>query len=358
MSQHRKRHCSYHEVAVHLIQTTTLYSHIPTSYTLRHFLHTLLLLLLLPVSHGITKAGERIVLCHPTADKGDEVWFHSILTAGRLPEKAVLTIATTGHALIYVNGRIAMTAAIWPYRPHGILGMAARDIDITDFLTIGRNVISVWYAPCRDSWSSGQTGQTWAEQTKRGQIAASITTVTEGKETVTCDREQDWLCTIATGRITEYGEDFDALAYQKDWKEFIYGFSPAWIGTERAEACICDFHDIPDIALHACKTYEPLSIVQDKDTTRCYFPPEAEGQIRLTLRKTGKGRLISVNGMRYRCIGTDDEQFFTRFTTHRTDSLTVTSLDGKPIPEIAGAEIIVLKPTDTDKTKEEQIWKR
>ena len=48
--------------------------------------------------------------------------------------------------------------------------------------------------------------------------------------------------------------------------------------------------------------------------------------------------------MRYRCNGKMDEQFFTRFTTVKTDSIIITSRDGNKLPELANAEIIMLKP--------------
>ena len=51
--------------------------------------------------------------------------------------------------------------------------------------------------------------------------------------------------------------------------------------------------------------------------------------------------------MRYRCIGKMDEQFFTRFTTVKTDSIIITSRDGTKLPELADAEIIMLKPDES-----------
>ena len=311
----------------------------------RHFF-PLLLFLLLPIS--ITKAEGYAFLCHPTAEKGEEVLFHSVLTTGKLPDKAMMHIATTGFVLVYVNGRIAMTETVWPYRPEKRQGKASREIDIREFLSIGRNVISVWYAPCITSWSTQNNTSSNAGRETGGQISVAITTVTDGKKEVRCNTEKDWLCTIAAGKLTEKGENFDATAYQKDWKEFIFGFSPAWIGAEKAMPSAADFCDIPNTSLRACKTFETISIFQGNDTTRCYFPMEAEGQIRLTIRGAKKGQKIAVNDMQYRCLGIDDEQFITRFSTYKTDSLIITRQDNKPLPTVAGAEIIMLKPSDIE----------
>ncbi len=310
--------------------------------------HILLLLpfLLLPI--GITKAEGGGFLCHPTAGKGEEVLFHSILTSGRLPEEATLSISTTGYALVYVNGRIAMTETIWPYRPGNRRGKASREIDIREFLSVGRNVISVWYAPCIASWDRQDDTADNARGETGGQISVAITTVTDGKKEERCSTEKDWLCTIAAGKLTENGESYDATAYQKDWKDFIFGFSPAWIGAEKAIPSITDFCDIPNTSLRACKTFETISIFQGNDTTRCYFPMEAEGQIRLTIRGARKGQKIAINDMQYRCLGIDDEQFFTRFSTYHTDSLIITRQDDRPLPTVTGAEIIMLKPSDTE----------
>ena len=147
--------------------------------------------------------------------------------------------------------------------------------------------------------------------------------------------------------MTRKGEDYDAMAYQQDWKSFIYAVTPLWIGAEKSMLSHPILNDIPDIPLRARKIFEPISVYESNDTTRCYFPLGAEGQIRLTIRGARKGQEIDVNGMRYRCIGKMDEQFFTRFTTVKTDSIIITSRDGTKLLELADAEIIMLKPDES-----------
>lgn len=328
--------------------------------------HKFLIFLLLSISPGVMNAKDRYFICHPTAEKGEEVWFHSILPINKLPDSASISISTTGFVLVYVNGRNATTATLWPYRPNNSLGIASQDIDITTLLTYGRNVISIWYAPClqplsptlgsignaftthSDSISDREnntfTAQYQGSQTGDCQISVCITTVTEGKEQRFCNTERDWLCSIAAGKMTRKGEDYDAMAYQQDWKSFIYAVTPLWIGAEKSMLSHPILNDIPDIPLRARKIFEPISVYESNDTTRCYFPLGAEGQIRLTIRGARKGQEIDVNGMRYRCIGKMDEQFFTRFTTVKTDSIIITSRDGTKLPELADAEIIQLKP--------------
>ena len=314
-------------------------------------------------------AKDRYFICHPTAEKGEEVWFHSILPINKLPDSASISISTTGFVLVYVNGRNATTATLWPYRPNNSPGIASQDIDITTLLSYGRNVISIWYAPCLQplSQTSGSIGNAFAThsdsisdrennafatqyqgyQTGDCQISVCITTVTEGKEQRFCNTERDWLCSIAAGKMTRKGEDYDAMAYQQDWKSFIYAVTPLWIGAEKSMLSHPILNDIPDIPLRARKIFEPISVYESNDTTRCYFPLGAEGQIRLTIRGARKGQEIDVNGMRYRCIGKMDEQFFTRFTTVKTDSIIITSRDGTKLPELADAEIIMLKPDES-----------
>ena len=314
-------------------------------------------------------AKDRYFICHPTAEKGEEVWFHSILPINKLPDSASISISTTGFVLVYVNGRNATTATLWPYRPNNSPGIASQDIDITTLLSYGRNVISIWYAPCLQplSQTPGSIGNAFAThsditsdrgnnafttqyqgyQTGDCQISVCITTVTEGKEQRFCNTERDWLCSIAAGKMTRKGEDYDAMAYQQDWKSFIYAVTPLWIGAEKSMLSHPILNDIPDIPLRARKIFEPISVYESNDTTRCYFPLGAEGQIRLTIRGARKGQEIDVNGMRYRCIGKMDEQFFTRFTTVKTDSIIITSRDGTKLPELADAEIIMLKPDES-----------
>ena len=331
--------------------------------------HKFLIFLLLSISAGVMNAKDRYFICHPTAEKGEEVWFHSILPINKLPDSASISISTTGFVLVYVNGRNATTATLWPYRPNNSPGIASQDIDITTLLSYGRNVISIWYAPCLQplSQTSGSIGNAFAthsditsdrgsnafttqyqgSQTGDCQISVCITTVTEGKEQRFCNTERDWLCSIAAGKMTRKGEDYDAMAYQQDWKSFIYAVTPLWIGAEKSMLSHPILNDIPDIPLRARKIFEPISVYESNDTTRCYFPLGAEGQIRLTIRGARKGQEIDVNGMRYRCIGKMDEQFFTRFTTVKTDSIIITSRDGTKLPELADAEIIMLKPDES-----------
>lgn len=321
---------------------------------MKSIFHKFLFILLLTVYAGITNAKDRYFICHPTAEEGEEVWFHSILPLQQLPDSAYISISTTGFALVYVNGRNATTASLWPYRPNNMQGVASQDIDITCLLSYGRNVISIWYAPCLQPFrpSSGFIGNTLAASSQGYhiggcQISVSITTVTEGKKQCFCNTEKDWLCSIAAGKITQKGEDYDAMAYQQDWKSFIYAVTPLWIGAEKAKLSHPVLNDIPDIPLRARKIFEPISVYESEDTIRCYFPLESEGQIRLTFRGAKEGQEIDINGMRYRCIGKMDEQFFTRFTTVKTDSIIITSRDGTKLPELADAEIIELKPDES-----------
>ena len=336
---------------------------------MKSIFHKFLIFLLLSISAGVMNAKDRYFICHPTAEKGEEVWFHSILPINKLPDSASISISTTGFVLVYVNGRNATTATLWPYRPNNSPGIASQDIDITTLLSYGRNVISIWYAPCLQPLcpTSGSIGNAFTThsdsisdrennafatqyqgyQTGDCQISVCITTVTEGKEQRFCNTERDWLCSIAAGKMTRKGEDYDAMAYQQDWKSFIYAVTPLWIGAEKSMLSHPILNDIPDIPLRARKIFEPISVYESNDTTRCYFPLGAEGQIRLTIRGARKGQEIDVNGMRYRCIGKMDEQFFTRFTTVKTDSIIITSRDGTKLPELADAEIIMLKPDES-----------
>ncbi|MCI7269109.1 MAG: alpha-L-rhamnosidase N-terminal domain-containing protein, partial [Prevotella sp.] len=217
---------------------------------MKSIFHKFLIFLLLSISAGVMNAKDRYFICHPTAEKGEEVWFHSILPINKLPDSASISISTTGFVLVYVNGRNATTATLWPYRPNNSPGIASQDIDITTLLSYGRNVISIWYAPCLQplSQTSGSIGNAFAThsditsdrennafatqyqgyQTGDCQISVCITTVTEGKEQRFCNTERDWLCSIAAGKMTRKGEDYDAMAYQQDWKSFIYAVTPLW----------------------------------------------------------------------------------------------------------------------------------
>lgn len=343
----------------------------------------------------------KVFMHHPGAKEGDEVWFRSTFVVNALPDSVILHLSTSGYALAYVNGRIAFPETIWPYRPlSGTIkhdyrrqllrqykqGVATRDIDVTHLLRRGRNVIAVWYAPCINVKAMLEAEKAMQEAEKAGrdtdkadakaekanalpdsicgsssyeikplkgssmQISASLTAFKDNKKETLVREDAGWLCHIASGRMTLEGEEFDATKYLDEWKTLYCHIDPSWVAAERTWMEEMEWNTLDDIGLSAFRTTRAKINRKALSRHTYYIPSEATGLLRITLRDTSKGQRIIVNGMEYRCFGTNDEQIYTRFATLTTDCITIESGDGKPFPDIQTVEFIELRQT-TEKEK-------
>lgn len=303
----------------------------------------------------VQAASAKVFLAHPMAEAGDETWYRSSFTVEHVPDSALLQISTAGYVLVYVNGRVAFPETMWPYRPligmgEGLCGasgcsdslsvnsicqqgIATRRIDIKPLLRYGRNVLAVWYAPCRLD-----------EARQLPQIAATLTLRKGSKETVVIDEDSEWTCHTATSRRTLNGEDDDALAYDSDWKREDNRYDKTWVAPERILVKPVSWNTIEDNGLMACRTVRAKANARTDSTQLFYTPTVVTGQLKVTLRGTSKGQLLLINGMRYRCNGTTDEQFITRFATVTTDCIEIKNTSGRKFPDVQNVEILALKP--------------
>lgn len=285
-----------------------------------------------------TKA--QVFLAHPKADKGEEVWFRSGFRVEHVPDSALLDISTAGYALVYVNGRVAFPETIWPYRadsPSSLipcrLGIATRRIDIKPLLRYGRNVLAVWYAPCRLD-----------DARLLPQIAAVLTMKNGMKSDVVVDEDSEWRCRIATSKKTVYGEDDNAEAYYPDWKREDRLYDRSWMAPEKIWTENASWSRLEDNSLVACNTVRAKANVKTDSTQVFYTPTVVTGQLKVTLRGARSGQELLINGMRYRCNGTADEQFITRFATVTTDCIEIRNISGRKFPDVQSVEIVELTP--------------
>lgn len=322
----------------------------------------------------------KVFMHHPGAKEGDEVWFRSTFQVNELPDSVILHLSTSGYALAYVNGRIAFPETIWPYRPlletikqdysrqflrQYKQGVATRDIDVTHLLRRGRNVIAVWYAPCinvkammeaekantlSDSICNTPSHEIKPLKGSSMQISASLTAFKDNKKETLVREDAGWLCHIASGRMTLSGEEFDATKYLDEWKTLYCHINPSWVAAERTWMEEMQWNTLDDIGLSAFRTTKAKINRKTLSRHTYYISSEATGLLRITLRDTSKGQRIIVNGMEFRCFGTNDEQIYTRFATVTTDCITIESGDGKPFPDIQTVEFIELRQT-TEKEK-------
>lgn len=327
-----------------------------------------LLLYILFFAAAYTAQGK-VFINHPAAKEGEEVWFRSSFELEELPDSASLAITTSGYVLAYINGRITFPEIIWPYRPlqsttergdslpplrQYASGMASRDINIRPLLHKGTNIIALWYAPCvnakalaeSEEWEAmpdSLKGQLNCSSVSIHQVSPVITVTHDEKRKEIVTPESAWLCHIASGKITTYGEEMYATEYIDDWKSIDFTFNATWIPAEKTWAEMMEWNTLQNDALCFGRIIDAQRNQSSMSEQTYYFPYEVSGLLRITLRGVTKGQQITVNGMRYKCLGIEDEQMFTRFATITTDSVTIVNESANPFPDIQGVEMIELK---------------
>lgn len=306
--------------------------------------------MLLATAH---EANAKIFIHHNSAKEGQEVWFRTVFDIRELPDSAFLEMSTSGYLLAYINGRVAGTQSIWPFRPivnkeyqQKQKGIACQSIDVRHLLRTGRNVLSIWYAPCIDMKLLQETSDTITCESTTNTLyqLSTLLTIKKGEKTETlCSTNSNWLCKVAPVQMTKYGEDCNSPAITANWKKQVLEISPDWIRPEKSWYEKSKWNTVEDQGEYAYNTISAnLNEVTDSMQTY-YFPYKATGQLRITLRNAKRGQVIDVNGMRYTCLGETDEQFFTRFSTITTDIVEISKTDENKLPNIQNLELILLK---------------
>ena len=261
-----------------------------------------LTIVLVVLSSARTWAGT--YLFHPSAFPQEQVWFQCPFQSNNeSSDRIYLRLSTTGYVLPYINGRIAIKASIWPSRPMNREGVAENVIDITRLVKSGNNVIALWYAPI--------VGQ---KQVPRGMVSAEIY--------------------VQHKRKTEV-----LYTYNNTWKTK-QDFGIDWIPAMVVEPAT-NYPIIPNKALRPYKTVVPKTQVITDSIATYYLPETVSGQLRITLRGVRKGDVLRINGMKYKCRGGNDEQFFTRFSTITANRIEISG-EGKRMPSSTNIELIQL----------------
>lgn len=302
------------------------------------------------------KVFAKVFIYHGAAMEGQQVWFHNVFSVKEIPDSAMLSMSSSGYLLAYVNGRVVGTQSIWPYRPvmdkvsgQKRQGIATQSIDIRRLLRTGKNVISIWYAPCIDArMASLSEDSTLVAATSFPlyQLSPELNLWKGNKKETLCTTENNWLCRISNVVTTLYGEDCDATAFTDEWKKISIDVTPEWVRPEKAWREPVKWDTIEGIGEYACNTITAVPNEITDSTQAFYFPTGMTGQIRITLRGTKKGQILDVNGMKYVCLGVSDEQFFTRFTTLTAEEVMITNDMSDPQPKVQSVEMILLNQRD------------
>ena len=264
----------------------------------------LLVISFLPLTAVAQEFGMRWICC-PQAEESQQIWFKRNIHIGEEVTTAVLSVASEGRYIVYVNG-YNISTDLFSSNPQGAIGV--RDYEIGNFLHKGTNTIAVWYSP--------------VTYTQR-QLYIVLSGEWQNGGTFYFDNEKGWMCHAANARTMPDGnEEIDGPGYIADWKDYdwkedcfmVSDWKRAEIAKDLKPAVItfCR-HEAPAyrtkrILKHATVSQQGRTLVYD-------FGHTLNGWVRVTMRGMKKGEVITVNGLRYICKGGTDDQACRRFTT-------------------------------------------
>lgn len=268
---------------------------------------------------------------HPAPNASDQIWFRRTYTLPHRPTKAVLTVASEGRYIIYVNGYV-VSNDLFSSNPEGIIAM--REYNIKGLLKAGQNVVGVWYAP--------------TQETHR-QLSATLTGSYENGATFYYETDGTWLCRKANARMTANGgEEIDATRYVPAWNQERMQLLE-WQAAERWKDTtwpMVSFVPMSKTAFHAHqvlrrpkRSYYGNRVIYD-------YGQQVNGWVRVTLRRMKRGDVVYVNGLRYVCSGQREEQACRRFTTGPAGTAIILLPAGRNRDNITRVEAISISDTE------------
>ena len=278
--------------------------------------------------------GMRWLYC-PQAEETQQVWFKRSFHMNEPAANAILSIASEGRYIVYVNG-YNISTDLFSDNPRGAI--AVRDFDVTRFLDEGTNTIAVWYSPV----SYG-----------RRQLYAVLSGQWNSGGNFYLSNDQGWRCRTANARTLPDGnEEIDGSRYLSDWKEYdwkddaflLSEWKPAVVATDLMPAVISFVrHEVP--AFHAQRILKRAKVSQRGNTLTYDFGQPIEGWVRVTMRGMKKGEVMEVNGLRYTCRGGSDDQACRRFTTNSAGIARIILPAGRSRSNITRVEAISISNT-------------
>ena len=241
---------------------------------------------------------------HPQAEETRQIWFKRNIHMDKPLASAILSVASEGRYIVYVNG-YNISTDLFSSNPRGAIGV--RDYEIGNFLHKGTNTIAVWYSP--------------VNYTKR-QLYIVMSGQWEDGSPFFMDNEKGWLCHTANARTLPDGnEEIDGPGYMANWNDYDWKEDSFLLSEwQRAEVA----KDLKPAVITFCRHEKPAyrtqrilkrSTFSQQGRTLTYdFGQSFNGWVRVTMRGMKKGDVITVNGLRYICKGGTDDQACRRFT--------------------------------------------
>ena len=294
---------------------------------------SLLLFLLLQLTHLQAQEFNCYWICHPEADDSSQIQFQHTFRSIKRPQQASLTVASTGRFQVFVNERNVSRDVLLPSMAHSKNTAQAISFDITRFLDEQYNTIAIWYSPIEGIKTDKQISACYSGLDYNGKpfshfADGSWNCKTTGMYTLPGNEEYiDGRRKNALWKSTDTGNlDWKNPCTSSDTTHFMYILNTSIYPSQ-----------------HIVKHLEPVNISTDNLGTHVDFGRTFTGWIRITLREAKMGEEIQIGGLTYICTGEMDEQACRKFTydTQKTVLITGDS-DFKPeqIQTIEGLEIV------------------
>lgn len=299
-----------------------------------------MLALLMPLASLAGEWGQSWI-SHPAVDSTEQVLFRREIVLDEKPTTALVSIASGGHYVLYVNGYNVVTDVLEPgVMPEGDT-VSVTCYEVARYLRKGGNVLAVWYSPAGRCSLSGR------------QISMAFQC--NGND-YACVTDNKWLCRASGCRTFPDGSEFiDSRAFDPMWTTDLV-FAPEWLPAHEehptvpvpmAERCMWR----TALRVESIRKHNFFSTIETADVAlsgrkagRYSFCKGFDGWIRLTIRGMERGDTLTVNGLTYVCSGYTDEQACRRFTTSFSSFADVTLPAGRPFSCITTVEAMDIRP--------------
>ena len=176
----------------------------------------------------------------PQADSLSRVYFRKLYLFEVRPQRAQITITTTGYCKLYINECKVGTAPFLPLRYTEDNKAAEFTFDAAPYLQSDSNVVAVLYSPARTSTTTQTTTQT-------KQIAITLWGTDHEGKPFAYETDASWLCREANSKFTADGlEIIDGREHDNPWKAATINDLALWnCVTEDSSAAAVDYYAAP-----------------------------------------------------------------------------------------------------------------
>lgn len=154
---------------------------------------------------------------HPGVSEENHLWFRKTFKVNKKVESAFIHVASMGYHELYINGKKADDRILAPALTRLDKRALYITYDISGFLKVGNNVVSVWYGP---GWSRYEFFKDHVSQAFRAQLDGKTT---DGNS-FSVHTDTSWKCQVSSSKNTGFskyrdngGECVNAMKYIANW---------------------------------------------------------------------------------------------------------------------------------------------